>query len=67
MNSMELKAWRKSNGYSQNQLAGDLGVAIMTISRWERGVREIPPFLRLALETLQVKSMSIKKSKIKRR
>jgi len=51
----DLKKWRKRNGYSQPQLAKALGVTPLTVSRWERGVREIPSFLHLALECLEMK------------
>lgn len=47
-----LKAWRKKHKYSQAQLADALGVGVMTISRWERGVYDIPPYLSFALEGL---------------
>jgi transcriptional regulator with XRE-family HTH domain len=53
MISKELKTWREVNGYSQARLARALAVAVMTVSRWERGVRSIPPFLRLALRWLE--------------
>jgi transcriptional regulator with XRE-family HTH domain len=56
----ELKAWRKRNGYSQSQLARALGVISLTVSRWERGVREIPSFLHLALECLEMKGGKMK-------
>ncbi len=49
----ELRAWRDQFGYSQQHLADLLEVAEMTISRWERGVREIPPYLYLALRSLE--------------
>lgn len=55
MTSNDLKKWRKRNGYSQSQLAKALGVITITVSRWERGVREIPSFLHLALECLELK------------
>jgi len=55
MTSKELKAWRQKNGYSQARLAKALGVITLTVSRWERGVREIPSFLYLALECLDMK------------
>ena len=55
MNPDDLKKWRKRNGYSQPQLARTLGVIPLTVSRWERGVREIPSFLHLALECLEMK------------
>ena len=51
----ELKKWRERNRYSQAQLARVLGVDVMTVSRWERGVREIPSFLHLALAYLESK------------
>jgi transcriptional regulator with XRE-family HTH domain len=49
MTPQELKKWREKNGYSQSQLAKALGVITISVSRWERGVREIPSFLHLAL------------------
>ncbi|MBE0426957.1 MAG: helix-turn-helix domain-containing protein [Nitrospirae bacterium] len=62
MKPKELRAWRKRNSYSQNQLAKALTVATMTVSRWERGERGIPSFLRLALERLEeIKGGDLKK------
>lgn len=63
-----LKRWREKNTYSQSQLASALGVATMTVSRWERGSREVPSFLSLALRALELeggekKSRSKKQSK----
>ncbi len=52
MTGKELKTWRIENGYSQSQLAKALGVITITVSRWEIGAREIPPFLHLALKAL---------------
>jgi transcriptional regulator with XRE-family HTH domain len=50
----ELQKWRCINGYSQSQLAKALGVDVMTVSRWERGIRhKIPPFLHLALRWVE--------------
>jgi transcriptional regulator with XRE-family HTH domain len=54
MTSKELKEWRKDHGYSQSQLAKTLSVAVMTVSRWETGLRSIPPFLHLALRCLEL-------------
>jgi transcriptional regulator with XRE-family HTH domain len=51
----ELKQWREANGYSQKGLAKALSCHVMTISRWERGAREIPSFLKLALGYLELK------------
>ncbi len=53
MTPLELKKWREKNGYSQSQLAKALGVITISVSRWERGVREIPSFLHLALFGLE--------------
>jgi DNA-binding XRE family transcriptional regulator len=63
MKPAQLKAWRKREGYSQSQLAKALDVHTMTISKWEREVREIPPFLYLALERLSSKDKGMKKGK----
>jgi len=60
MTPEELKAWRKKNGYSQGKLAKVLGVISLTVSRWERGVREIPSFLHLTLECLEKKGGELK-------
>ena len=48
-----LKEWRKKNGLSQSGLAKKLNVATMTVSRWETGLRSIPPFLSLALQAIE--------------
>ena len=63
MTSDELKKWREANGYSQSRLAEALTVHVMTVSRWERGVREIPSFLHLALKSLEMQA----KGKTKKR
>ena len=67
MTPKELKAWRKKNGYSQGRLAKALGVIPLTVSRWERGAREISSFLHLALNSLELKGGETKtKDKSKR-
>lgn len=58
----ELQKWRKQNGYSQSQLAEALAVIPLTVSRWERGEREIPSFLHLALKSLPKKGGEIRKA-----
>ena len=46
----ELRKWREKNGYTQDELADILGVAMFSVSRWETGTRAIPSFLHLALK-----------------
>jgi transcriptional regulator with XRE-family HTH domain len=53
MTKDDLKKWRRRNSYSQTKLAKALGVAVMTVSRWETGLRSIPVFLNLALNWLE--------------
>lgn len=52
MKSAKLKAWRKKHRVSQAKLAKELGIAVLTVSRWERGESAIPPYLHLALESV---------------
>lgn len=56
----KLQAWRKSNGYTQGQLAEVLGVATQTVYRWENDKREIPSFLHLALRCLESEGGGLK-------
>lgn len=53
MTNEELKQRRETLGITQDQLAQILGVDMVTISRWERGTRSIPPHLPLALEAIE--------------
>ena len=53
MTARELLEWRERNKCSQGILALILEVDIVTISRWERGVQKIPPFLRYALRHIE--------------
>lgn len=62
-----LREWRQQNEYSQAQLAKVLGVDVMTVSRWERGVREIPSFLHLALAYLELKGKEIQSTEKRKR
>ena len=55
MNPSELVKWRRSQGYTQQGLATLLGVTKTTVYRWEKAMREIPPFLHLALRSLEKK------------
>ena len=67
MKPSELLNWRKKNGYSQIKLGKALGVSTITVYRWEKSMRQIPPFLHLALEGLLMKGGKSKaKGKIKK-
>jgi transcriptional regulator with XRE-family HTH domain len=59
----QLKSWRIENGYSQRSLADSLGVIVITVSRWETGARDIPPFLHLALKSLPKKGGVIRRGR----
>ena len=67
MEAGELKRWREANGYSQARLAKALGVAVMTVSRWENRTRSIPSFLHLALRCLELEGGDSKKGKTRER
>ena len=60
MRGEELKKWRQKNGWSQGQLARALGVINISVSRWERGERQIPSFLHLALAYLELRRDKLK-------
>lgn len=53
MDGEELKKRREALRMTQEQFAEALTVHVMTVSRWERGERAIPPHLPLALETIE--------------
>ena len=53
MKGRDLTEWRKRWGLTQVNLAQALGVDVMTVSRWERGVQVPTPVLPLALEALE--------------
>ncbi len=55
MTGKELKEYREKIGVTQEQLSEALQVASNTVSRWERDDRAIPPYLPLALETIERK------------
>ncbi len=49
----QLRLWMTENGYTAASLADELGVSERTVWYWRSGQRPIPPFLALALETLE--------------
>lgn len=53
MKPSELIAWRKRHGLSQKRLADKLGVAEVTVFRWEKEMRAIPSLLSHALRGLE--------------
>ncbi len=59
----ELKERRLALGMTQEQLAEALEVASNTVARWERSERQLPPFLGLALETIERKTPKKKAKK----
>jgi DNA-binding transcriptional regulator YiaG len=56
MTPLDLKVWRTRQRLTQGDLAHRLGVHINTVNRWETEGSNIPPFLPLALETLERRS-----------
>jgi len=60
MRPEDLKEWRERTGYSQGQLCRVLGVDVMTVSRWERGIMKIPSYLKWALAYLELKGEELK-------
>ena len=53
MKGKDLKKWRSEHGLTQAALAKCLNVAWATVARWEIDVRKIPPYLHLALATIE--------------
>lgn len=53
MTGEELKEKRKNLDFTQEEFAKKLMVATNTVARWERGERAIPPYLHMALTTLE--------------
>lgn len=53
MTNEELRTWRLEHELSQQELADWLRVSREAVARWEIGSRAVPPFLHLALETLE--------------
>jgi DNA-binding transcriptional regulator YiaG len=56
MTAKDFKGMRRRKGYSQSQLAGELDVHVITVSKWERGVVPIPRMAELALASLKARA-----------
>lgn len=50
-----LKRRREALGMTQDDLARELWVKMMTVSRWERGVYPIPRHIELAIEAIEMR------------
>jgi transcriptional regulator with XRE-family HTH domain len=55
MKPKELRQRREALGMTQDDLARELGVKMMTVSRWERGVYPIPRHIGLAIEAIEMR------------
>jgi len=66
MTPSDLLKWRKKNGYTQIRLGKELGVTTITVYRWEKAMREIPSFLHLALNSLELKGGGEPQTKTKK-
>ena len=49
----QLKLWRKRMGYTQSQLADEIGVLRGTVARWETNQRAIPAPISLLLDLIK--------------
>jgi len=67
MTGQELRAWREHWRLSQIELASMLNVHPNTVGGWERGQREIPGFLALALETLERQQTALLRERLRSR
>ena len=56
---INVKQERQKLGMTQAALAERLGVDVMTVSRWERGTRTPPPYLKLAFDALAMETVLI--------
>ncbi len=54
MTPAELKAWRKTRGLNQQQLADAIGTTRNTVSRWEISRHPIPPWASKMLGLLML-------------
>jgi transcriptional regulator with XRE-family HTH domain len=55
MTPQEMKRRREALGLTQAQLARELGLDSITVSRYERGVHPIPKTVELAFEMIELR------------
>lgn len=55
MKPEEMKQRREALGLTQAQLARELGLDSITVSRYERGVHPIPKTVKLAFELVEMR------------
>lgn len=55
VNANELITYREKIGLTREELARELKTSYVTVFRWEKGERAMPPYLELALETIERK------------
>ena len=53
MTPADLITWRTKRGLTQAALASLLGIARVTVARYETGTRKIPPTMALTLKGLE--------------
>ena len=53
MEAIDLQKRREALGLSREGLARELSTTVVTVWRWENGERGIPPYLELALQTVE--------------
>jgi DNA-binding transcriptional regulator YiaG len=53
MTARDFRKMRRRKCYSQSQLARELDVHVVTVSKWERGVVPIPRMAEMALSSLK--------------
>lgn len=64
-----IRAWRRRNGYSQEELAFELGVSRQTIAGWEKsiGVERLVALSLVALELNPVEQICLARGSRRRR
>jgi transcriptional regulator with XRE-family HTH domain len=56
MTGRALRAWRESKGYSMSDLSRLLRIDIGEIDKWEKGIKKVPTFLQVRLNSLEQQS-----------